>query len=55
LTASSHKQKELLRLVAHKTVMTEDTLKIALYGGPPGIGPVVKPAEACRQMAKWLL
>jgi hypothetical protein len=48
------KQKELLRLVLHKAVLTEDTVKAALCGRPPEIGPIVKPAEAPCQMGEWL-
>jgi hypothetical protein len=51
---SRHKQKKLLRLVVHKAVLTEDTVKIALYGRHPEIGPILKPAEARCQMGEWL-
>jgi hypothetical protein len=49
-----HEQKEPLRLMVHKAVLTEDTVKIALCGRPPEIGPVLKPAEARCQMGEWL-
>ena len=34
-----HRQKELMRLVLHKAVLTGDSMKMALYGRPPDIGP----------------
>ena len=43
-----------MRLVGCNAVLTEDTLKIVLYGRPPEIGPLTKPAEARCQMGKWL-
>jgi site-specific DNA recombinase len=49
-----HKQKELLRLVLHKAILTEDTVKIALYGRPPEIGMVMKASGARCQMGDWL-
>jgi hypothetical protein len=49
-----HKQKEILRLVVHKTVLTEDTLKIALYGRSPEIRPAMKSDGARCQMGEWL-
>lgn len=33
-----HHQKELLRLVLHRAVLSPDKIKIALYGRPPEIG-----------------
>ena len=49
-----HKQKELLRLVIHKAILTQDTVKIALYGRPPEIGTVMKTNGARCQMGEWL-
>jgi len=49
-----HEQKEMLRLVPHKAIMTEDTVRIALYGRPPEIRPAMKPTEARCQMGEWL-
>ena len=49
-----HKQKELLRLVLHKAILSEDTVKIALYGRPPEIRSAIKPDEPRRQMGEWL-
>jgi site-specific DNA recombinase len=51
----AHHQKELLRLVLHKTLLSPDKIKIALYGRPPEIGqfPLCEP-EIRSQMPTWL-
>ena len=49
-----HRQKEVLMLVFHKAILTEDTVKIASYIRPPEIGTVMKADGARCQMWEWL-
>ena len=49
-----HKQKELLRLVLHKAILSPDYVKMALYGRPPEIGPLAT-AEPHSGTCNWLL
>ena len=49
-----HRQKELVRLVLHKAVLTPDSMKMALYGRPPDIGPSLGEAPECiSQTPNW--
>lgn len=41
-----HQQKELVRLVLHKAVLSEEEIKIALYGRPPEEGRFAELLEA---------
>jgi hypothetical protein len=41
-----HQQKELVRLVLHKAVLSEEEIKIALYGRPPEEGRFTELFEA---------
>jgi len=41
-----HQQKELVRLVLHKAVLSEEEIKIALYGRPPEQGRFARVLEA---------
>ena len=49
-----YKQKELLRLILHKAILSPDYVKMALYGRPPEIGPLAT-AEPRSQICNWLL
>ena len=49
-----HKQKELLRLVLHKAILSPDYVKMALFGRPPDIGPLAT-AEPRSVTCNWLL
>ncbi|MBI5555088.1 MAG: recombinase family protein [Elusimicrobia bacterium] len=52
-----HQQKDLLKLTVHKILLSEDKIKIALYGKPPDIGllTICKPEEQSRSQASvWL-
>ena len=49
-----YKQKELLRLVLHKAILSPDYVKMALYGRPPEIGPLAT-AEPRTGTLNWLL
>jgi len=49
-----HKQKEHLRLVLREAILTEDTVKIALYARPPEMGTMTKSDGARCQMGEWL-
>ncbi len=42
----SHQQKELVRLVLHKAVLSEEKIKIALYGRLPEEGRFAELLEA---------
>ena len=50
-----YRQKELLRLVLHRAVLSPESIKIALYGRPPDIGLFTQDAPETRcQAANWL-
>lgn len=50
-----HEQRELLRLVMHRAVLSPDSIKIALYGRPPETGLLsICESEIRSQTAFWL-
>jgi hypothetical protein len=49
-----YQQKDLLRRVLHKAILSPDYLKIALYGRPPETGPLAE-GDSRFQTLKWLL
>ena len=50
-----YQQKELLRLVLHKVVLSQDKIRIALYGRPHEIGQLNLSESGERpQIAAWL-
>ena len=50
----SAEQKEILRLVLDRAILTEDTVKIALYGRPPESGAVTDSNGGRCQMGERL-
>jgi len=50
-----YRQKELVRLVVHRVELTQDSMKMALYGRVAAIGPVSEEEGASRSgISEWL-
>jgi hypothetical protein len=48
-----YKQKELVKLVVHRVELASDSMKLALYGRVPAVGPVSEGARI--GISEWLL